>query len=135
MESSEPETVLESLIEVAELQRDRVLAMFAEEMKRDLVNHHLNASLEQYSRLLLRIQGLRFDLGLDEKKRWLSREMNRPLSWKERAEEIERNGRETYKAYAAAEEIFAELCAARDAETARSGVQNLTTEVDLTKPH
>jgi hypothetical protein len=44
MESSEPETVLESLMEVAELQRDRVLAMFAEEMKRDLVNHHLNAS-------------------------------------------------------------------------------------------
>ena len=135
MRSSEPETVLESLMELADLVRDRVLALFADEMKRGLLNVHLERAINVYAKVLLSIQKLRFDLGLDEKKRPLSCEKSRPLSWKQRAEQIERDGKATYEAYAAAEEVFANLYATRNVETERSEAQKSATEINVTKTH
>jgi hypothetical protein len=82
----EAETVLEKLMEIAILQRQRVLTLLDEEMKTGLLNLRLEHALNMYVKVLLSIQKLRFELGLDEKKLPLSRGKNRPLSWKQRAE-------------------------------------------------
>lgn len=57
------------LIKLANIQEERVLAMWAEERKLGVINPHLNTAIRMYKDLLLSIQKLRFDLGLDEYRR------------------------------------------------------------------
>jgi hypothetical protein len=61
--------------------------------------------------MLLSIQKLRFELGLDEKKLPLSRGKNRPLSWKQRTEKAEREAKEIDEACAAAKKDVAKFFA------------------------
>ncbi len=109
----EAETVLEKLMEIAILQRQRVFTLFGDEMKTGLLNLRLERALNMYVKVLLSIQKLRFELGLDEKKLLLSREKTRPLSWKQRAEKVEREAKEIDEACAAAkkdvDKFFASL--------------------------
>jgi hypothetical protein len=107
----EAETVLEKLMEIAILQRQRVLTLLDEEMKTGLLNLRLEHALNMYVKVLLSIQKLRFELGLDEKKLPLSRGKNRPLSWKQRAEKAEREAKEIDEACAAAKKDVAKFFA------------------------
>jgi hypothetical protein len=98
MGSSEPETVLKGLIELANLQRRRVLALFADEMKTGFINVHLDRAMNLYAKALLSIQKMRFDLGLDERKH--------EVSWAEAAERRAEEQRNIYEAYTEAEKIL-----------------------------
>jgi hypothetical protein len=127
----EAETVLEQLMKVAILQRQRVLTLWGEEMKSGLLNLRLERALNLYVKVLLSIQNLRFELGLDEKKLPLSRAKSRPLSWKQRAEKVEREAQEIDEACAAAKKDVDKFFASLSAD--RSGVQNPTTEINGAK--
>jgi hypothetical protein len=62
-------TALEELITVANLEEERVLAIWAEEQKSGLMNPRLDTMIRIQKELLLSVQEIFFDVGLDDYKR------------------------------------------------------------------
>jgi hypothetical protein len=60
---------LGELVEIANLQKVRLLGLFEQERKSGLILPHLTTVLRDYKDLLVNIQDMQFDLGLDEFKR------------------------------------------------------------------
>jgi hypothetical protein len=96
--------VLNGLVKLANIQEERVLAMRAQERKSGFINPHLDTAIRVHIDLLVSIQEMRFDLGLDEYKRRTPREQIAAAAEKE----AERQ-RQVYEAYNAAEEVFKRL--------------------------
>jgi hypothetical protein len=90
--------VLDELVKLAKMQRERVLAMLAREEKSGFINPRLESEMRMLEHLLLSIQKMRFDLGLDERKR--------DISWKEAAERHAEEQRTIYDTYMEAERIL-----------------------------
>src|SRR5512135_1781818 len=93
--------VLNELVEIANIQDERIRDMRAQERK-SFINPRLDTAIRVYTDLLMRIQEMRFDLGLDE--------YRRRTPWEQiaaAAKEKEQVQRACYEAYAAAGEIFA----------------------------
>jgi hypothetical protein len=64
---------LDELVELANIQKTRVLAMWEEERRSDSLNPSLNTAIRTYKDILLSVQEMKFDLGLDEYKRGIPR--------------------------------------------------------------
>ena len=60
---------LDQLIEIANIQRERVLALWDKERIWNKPIFKLNAAIRDYKNLLLAIQKIKFDLGIDEYRR------------------------------------------------------------------
>src|ERR1039457_4972767 len=61
--------VQDKLVKLADIQAKRVLALFAQERQSGPILVKLNTVIKDYANLLLKIQELRFDVGLDEYRR------------------------------------------------------------------
>ena len=118
MENNEASDVLDELMKVANIQGERVLAMRAEERKLGFINPRLDAAIRVHERILLSIQRMRFDLGLDEYKRGTPRAQT--------AESAAETQVQLYKAFKVAEEIFTRRFGTRDVvDVATPSVHNL----------
>ena len=73
MQNNEASSVLDELVKLANIQDERVLAMRAEERKLGFINPRLDTAIRVHEHILLSIQRMRFDLGLDEYKRGIPR--------------------------------------------------------------
>ena len=123
MENNEASDVLDELVKVANIQDERVLAMRAEERKLGFINPRLDAALRLHVHILLSIQEMKFDLGLDEYKRGVPQAQT--------AESAAEGQRELYKALNAAEEIFARRLGTRDVvDVATPSVHNSEPEIN-----
>jgi len=60
---------IDELVEIANLQKIRLLGLFGQERKSGCILTQLNTVIRDYEDLLVGIQKMRFDLGLDEFKR------------------------------------------------------------------
>jgi hypothetical protein len=94
-------TVLNELVKLANIQEERVLAMRAQERKSGFINPRLDTAIRVHQDLLVSLQAMRFDLGLDEYQRRTPREQIAAAAEKE-----ERLQRQVYEACEHAEEIF-----------------------------
>jgi hypothetical protein len=91
----------DELIELAKIVKKRVFALFAEERRSGSIILKLNRLTKSYKDLLLVIQEVRFDLGLDEYKRGMTKEAITAAAMRER-----RTQEEVMEATKAAIEIF-----------------------------
>ena len=123
MENNEASNMLDELVKVANIQGERVLAMRAEERKLQFINPRLDAAIRLHVHILLSIQKMMFDLGLDEYKRCVPQART--------AESDAEVQRELYKGFMLAEEIFARRLGTRDVvgEERTSG-RNSETEIN-----
>lgn len=87
----------DELVRLANIQETRVLALVAQEQKSGSIILALNPLINDYTGLLLKIQKIRFDLGLDEYKR------GKPIT-KEEADR--RTQEQVFEAINTVEEIF-----------------------------
>jgi hypothetical protein len=87
----------DELVRLANIQETRVLALVAQEQKSGSIILALNTLINDYIDLLLKIQEVRFDLGLDEYKR------GKPIT-KEEADR--RTQEQVFEAIHTMEEIF-----------------------------
>jgi hypothetical protein len=123
MQNNEASSVLCELVKLATIQDERVLAMRAEERKSGFINPRLDAAIRVHEHILLSIQRMRFDLGLDEYKRRIPRAQTA-----ESAAEVQV---QLYEAYKAAEEIFTRRLGTRDVvDVATPSVHNSETEIN-----
>jgi hypothetical protein len=67
-------SVLEKLVKLANIQDERVLALSAEENKSGFINPGLDSAIRLHRELLVSLQALTFDLGVEEYKRRTPRE-------------------------------------------------------------
>jgi hypothetical protein len=115
--------VLDELVKLANLQDERVLAMRAQERKSGFINPRLDTAIRVHEHLLLNIQRMRFDLGLDEYKRGIPQTQTGA-----RAAEVQR---QLYEAFTVAEEIFERRLGTRDVvDVATPSVRNSETEIN-----
>jgi len=115
--------VLDELVKLANLQDERVLAMRAQERKSGFINPRLDTAIRVHEHILLSIQRMRFDLGLDEYKRGIPQAQTA-----ESAAEVQV---QVYEAYKAAEEIFTRRLGTRDVvDVATPSVHNSETEMN-----
>jgi len=123
MQNNEASDVLDELVKLANLQDERVLAMRAAERKLGFINPRLDTAIRLHVHLLLSVQRMRFDLGLDEYKRGIPQAQTA-----ESAAEVQR---QVYEAYKAAEEIFARGLGPGDVvDVATPSVRNSETEIN-----
>ena len=123
MRNNEASSVPEELEKLANIQDERVLAMRAEERKLGFINPRLDAAIRLHVHILLSIQRMRFDLGLDEYKRGIPQAQTA-----ESAAEVQV---QVYEAYKAAEEIFTRRLGTRDVvDVATPSVHNSETEIN-----
>ena len=123
MENNEASNMLDELVKLANIQDERVLAMRAEERKLGFINPRLDAAIRVHERILLSIQRMRFDLGLDEYKRGIPQA--------ETAESAAEKQRQLYEAFKVAEEIFTRRLGTRDVvDVATPSVHNSETEMN-----
>ena len=123
MGNNEASDVLDELMKLANIQGERVLAMRAQEGKLGFINPRLDAAIRVHERILLSIQRMRFDLGLDEYKRGIPRAQTA-----ESAAEVQV---QLYEAFKAAEEIFTRRLGTRDVvDVATPSVHNSETEIN-----
>jgi hypothetical protein len=123
MQNNEASDVLDELMKLANIQDERVLAMRAEERKLGFINPRLDAAITVHERILLSIQKMRFDLGLDEYKRGIPRAQT--------AESAAETQVQLYKAFEVAEEIFARRLGTPDVvDEATPAVHNSETEIN-----
>ena len=127
MQNNEALIVLDELVKLANIQDERMLAMRAQEQKSGFINPHLDTAIRVHKDLLVSIQEMRFDLGLDEYKRRTPREQIAAAAEKEA-----RLQRQVYEACEAMEEIFRRgLSGTRDvADVARPSVHDSETEIN-----
>ena len=127
MQNNEALIVLDELVKLANIQDERMLAMRAQEQKSGFINPHLDTALRVHKDLLVSIQEMRFDLGLDEYKRRTPREQIAAAAEKEA-----RLQKQVYEAYEAAEKIFRRrLSGTRNvADVARPSVHDSETEIN-----
>ena len=115
--------MLDELVKLANIQDERVLAMRAEERKLRFINPRLDAAIRLHVHILLSIQKIMFDLGLDEYKRGIPQAQT--------AESDAEVQRELYKGFTLAEEIFARRLGPRDvADVATPSVHNSEPEIN-----
>ena len=123
MENNEASDVLDELMKLANIQGERVLAMRAQERKLGFFNPRLDAAIRVHERILLSIQRMRFDLGLDE--------YNRCIPRAQTAESAAEGQVELYEALKVAEEIFTRRLGTRDVvDVATPSVHNSETEMN-----
>jgi hypothetical protein len=127
MQNNEALIVLDELVKLANIQDERMLAMRAQEQKLGFINPHLDTAMRVHKDLLVSIQEMRFDLGLDEYKRRTPREQIAAAAEKEA-----RLQKQEYEAYEAAEKIFRRrLSGTRNvADVARPSVHDSETEIN-----
>jgi hypothetical protein len=127
MQNNEALIVLDELVKLANIQDERMLAMRAQEQKSGFINPHLDTAIRVHKDLLVSIQEMRFDLGLDEYKRRTPREQIAAAAEKEA-----RLQKQVYEAYEAAEKIFRRrLSGTRNvADVARPSVHDSETEIN-----
>jgi hypothetical protein len=106
MQNNEDSDVLDELVRLANIQDERVLAMRAEERRLGFTNPRLDTAIRLHVHILLSIQRMRFDLGLDEYKRGIPQAQT--------AESAAEEQRQLYEALKVAEEIFARRLGTRD---------------------
>jgi hypothetical protein len=121
--------VLSTLIKLASLQEKRVEAMSAQEQKLGIVSPRLDRMIWHLEESLVRMQRIRFDLGLDQRVL--------PLSWSESTErqvELRQKAdvqRQCVEAYAEAEQAFKSLEAEHPiGDAGRLSVQNSDNDVN-----
>ena len=115
--------VLNELVKLANIQEERVLAMRAQERKSGFINPRLDTAIRVHEHLLLNIQRMRFDLGLDEYKRGIAQTQTAA-----RAAEVQR---QLYEAFTVADEIFTRRFGTRDVvDVATPSVHNSETEMN-----
>jgi hypothetical protein len=123
MPNNEASSVPEELEKLANIQDERVLAMRAEERKLGFINPRLDTAIRLHEHILLSIQRMRFDLGLDEYKRGIPQAQT--------AESAAEDQRQLYEAFTVAEEIFARRLGTRDVvDVATPSVHNSETEMN-----
>ena len=123
MENNEASNMLDELVKLANIQDERVLAMRAEERKLRFINPRLDAAIRLHVHILLSIQRMMFDLGLDEYKRGIPQA--------ETAESAAEKQRQLYEAFKVAEEIFTRRLGTRDVvDVATPSVHNSETEMN-----
>ena len=123
MENNEASNMLDELVKLANIQDERVLAMRAEERKLRFINPRLDAAIRLHVHILLSIQRMMFDLGLDEYKRGIPQA--------ETAESAAEVQRKLYEAFTVAEEIFTRRLGTRDVvDVATPSVHNSETEMN-----
>ena len=122
MQNNDASIVLDELVKLANIQDERVLAMRAEERKSGFINPRLDTAIRVHEHMLLSIQRMRFDLGLDEYKRGIPRAQTA-----ESAAEVQV---QVYEAYKAAEEIFTRLGSRDVVDVATPSVHNSETEMN-----
>ena len=122
MQNNEDSSVLDELVKLANIQDERVLAMRAGERKLGFINPRLDTAIRVHEHILLSIQRMRFDLGLDEYKRGIPQAQTT-----ESAAEVQR---QVYEAYKAADEVFTQLLGTRDGVVATPSVHNSETEIN-----
>ena len=121
MQNNEDSSVLDELVKLANIQDERVLAMRAQERKSGFINPRLDAAIRLHVHILLSIQKMMFDLGLDEYKRGVPQART--------AESDAEVQRELYKGFMLAEEIFARRLGTRDVvDVATPSVHNSETD-------
>ena len=127
MQNNEALIVLDELVKLANIQDERMLATRAQEQKSGFINPHLDTAIRVHKDLLVSIQEMRFDLGLDEYKRRTPREQIAAAAEKEA-----RLQKQVYEAYEAAEKIFRRrLSGTRNvADVARPSVHDSETEIN-----
>ena len=125
MQNNEALIVLDELVKLANIQDARVLAMRAQERKSGFINPHLDTAIRVHIDLLVSIQEMRFDLGLDEYKRRTPRERIAAAAEKEAGQQ-----RQVYEAYKAAEEAFERLRTRRVVGEERTSDRNSETEIN-----
>ena len=123
MENNEASNMLDELVKLANIQDERVLAMRAEERKLRFIDPRLDAAIRLHVHILLSIQRMMFDLGLDEYKRGIPQA--------ETAESAAEKQRQLYEAFKVAEEIFTRRLGTRDVvDVATPSVHNSETEIN-----
>jgi hypothetical protein len=103
MQGSTP-SCLDQLVELALIEEQRMLALSEREKRQGSIIPELTAIMKNYAKLLVAIQGMRFDLGIDEYRRGMS-------AAKKHFEDCEDQAAQQaiiYEAYATAEKILAE---------------------------
>ena len=127
MQNNEALIVLDELVKLANIQDERMLAMRAQERKSGFINPNLDTAIRVHKDLLVSVQEMRFDLGLDEYKRLTPREQIAAAAEKEA-----RLQRQVYEACEAVEKIFSRrLSGTRDvADVARPSVHDSETEIN-----
>ena len=127
MHNNEALIVLDELVKLANIQDERMLAMRAQERKSGFINPNLDTAIRVHKDLLVSVQEMRFDLGLDEYKRLTPREQIAAAAEKEA-----RLQRQVYEACEAVEKIFRRrLSGTRDvADVARPSVHDSETEIN-----
>jgi hypothetical protein len=96
-------SVLEKLVRLEHIQDQRVLALRAEENKTGFLNPRLDSAIRLHGELLVSVQALTFDLGLERYQRRSPREQVAEY-W----EQEQRNQRTRYEVYKAADEILSQ---------------------------
>jgi hypothetical protein len=123
MQNNEDSSVLDELVKLANLQDERVLAMRAQERKSGLINPRLDTAIRLHVYILLSIQRMMFDLGLDEYKRGIPQAQT--------AESAAGVQVQLYDAFKVAEEIFARRWGPGDVvDVATPSVHNSETEMN-----
>jgi hypothetical protein len=122
MQNNEALIVLDELVKLANIQDERMLAMRAQERKSGFINPHLDIAIRVHEHLLLNIQKMRFDLGLDEYKRNIPKVQT--------AESAAEDQMRIYEAYKAAEEIFRRLGTRDVVGEERTSGRNSETEIN-----
>ena len=123
MQNNEASSVLDELVKLANIQDERVLAMRAQERKLGFINPRLDTAIRLHEHILLSIQRMMFDLGLDEYKRGIPQAQT--------AESAAEGQRQLYEALKVAEEIFARRLGTRDVvDVATPSVHNSETEMN-----
>jgi len=102
-----PGQSLEQLVELALVQEHRIEAQLRKEDSTGRIFPETDMMMDRYAKLLLAIQGLKFDLGIEIYMRRMPQDIKQALERQEREEqEVQR---QVYEAYGAAEEVFERL--------------------------
>ena len=101
MQNNETVNVLDELVKLAKIQRARVFVMLIQEEKSGFFNPRLETAIRVFEHLLLSIQKIRFDLGLDEYKRCSPRAQT-----VDHAEAQAKQQRVIFEAYKTAKELI-----------------------------
>jgi len=119
------QSCLERLVELALVQEHRIEAQLRKEDSTGRPFPETDMMMDSYAKLLLAIQGLKFDLGIEIYMRRMPQDIKQALERQEREEqEVQR---QVYEAYGAAEEVFERLRARRDLKI---GVANSCSDAD-----
>jgi len=99
---------IDKLTWLANLHEKRILRFYTAELRQNKMDAQLGKSLSEYGRLLIGLQKMRFELGLDEYKRvTLSRREREAAAAKAKEEEREKTYRQIQKVAETMDEVFA----------------------------